>query len=502
MRYFIIFCTSLLTLFFYSCSKGEDNLIYSDNSLLLPIAKDAVSEDFLVSLDLLNEYLSVYNKLSSVTSVIPLQMENDTLAYFVSYEKGWDIISADTRIESILASSDNSEGVVLDAVILEQQFAGLLEYIQSVRASNVKKVSRLWSYLQLKVISRSSICTKSPVARGRVAGMWVEVTDEPVYSEDEVIIPHIIAAKWSQRDPWDSLMPQKLDENGVIKKCPVGCGTVAAGQVIHHYRKTNSMGMTIPTSAAFANSSILNEYPIFSDFSSSHWNSMALNAYGTDINKKYTSVFLSYLAQQGNAQLSIDSTGMRPSNFKNLLNLYQLNFNESSSYNYQDIYYNLINGRPVIIVSEFNRVINDTEILDHHYYIIDRYKENINQLTTTYQWMPDYQPTEWELQTLPQWRFEGLTPDGRDILDVTISRTEDTYFGMNWGGYGLYIDNFYLVRSYISESEDEAGIVPSTEVIYTPMWMVNTNNIDEHGLIRYRAKNITNVFYNISDNNQ
>ena len=499
MKHFFNFCATLVIILCLSCTKEDVNTSVLDNqSRFLPVIESNSINDFFITEDVLNEYLKLKNKLSNVTEIIPLKIENEILVYFVQYNKGWDIISADTRIESILASSDSSDDIILNASVLEQQFLGILEYVQSVKDAEDRIPSRLWSYLQLKILSRSNINTKSPVARGMVAGMWIEITDEPVYSEEQTIIPHILEAKWGQNYLWNQYMP-RID---TVQNYYVGCGPVAAGQVIHHYRKNNPNGITIPTTATFANDSICGVYPTFSNFSTCHWNSLGNSIYSPQVNRDYTSIFLSYLAKQMNVTLRPDSTSTTHTKMRNALNFFQLEFQEDYSYNYQKIYIDLINGRPVIVGSEFKRVdSNNTEIANsYHYYIIDRYKERSYLLTTTYQWVPDYQPTEWELQTLPQWRFEDFWADGRDIMDVTISRTEDTYFGMNWGG-DSYMDNFYLVRSYTSESEDEAGIIPSTETFYTPMWRVNTNLIDNNGAVRYNAKNVSSVFYNIKDRN-
>lgn len=497
MKHFFNFCATLVIILCLSCTKEDVNTSVLDNqSRFLPVIESNSINDFFITEDVLNEYLKLKNKLSNVTEIIPLKIENEILVYFVQYNKGWDIISADTRIESILASSDSSDDIILNASVLEQQFLGVLEYVQSVKVADDRTPSRLWSYLQLKVLSRSSINTKSPVARGMVAGMWIEITEEPVYSEEEIVIPHIIVARWKQGAPWNKFMPKSNSNSNYA----VGCGPVACGQVIHHFRKNNPKGITIPTTATFANETGNGQYPSFSNFSTCHWDLLGVDLFSPQTNINYSSIFLSYLGQQIGVSLSSEVTSTTHSQMRNALNLYQFQFKEASSYNYQNIYLDLINGRPVIVGSEFNRVdSNNTEIANsYHYYIIDRYKERSYLLTTTYQWVPDYQPTEWELQTLPQWRFEDFWADGRDIMDVTISRTEDTYFGMNWGE-DSYMDNFYLVRSYTSESEDEAGIIPSTETFYTPMWRVNTNSIDNNGNVMYNAKNVSSVFYNIKD---
>lgn len=484
---------------FFSCSYHIENIdditnCSIDNESLLPICNQTITTNTIVSEDMLSEYLKITKKLSSVSSIIPLLKDNDTLAYFVQYFKGWDVISADTRIEPVLAKSDSTI-IDLDSFSLSRHFAGTLDYIQSVRNNNEGSATRLWTYLQLRVLNKSQISTpstKSP--RGIVSGMWREVDDEPQYSDGFTEIPHIISVTWGQGDLWNEYMPI-INTSDTSVRYLAGCGTVAVGQVIHHFRKNNSRNIAIPTSAIKSNNA--NEYPSFSNFSSSHWNNFSINEHGNQLFRINTNIFLSYLAEQIDATLNEDRTSTSPSNLRTALNLYELDYNEASSYNYNTIYDNLQNGKPVIVGSESINITNPTSTPSHHYYIIDRYKESTSSLTTTYVWIPDYHPTDWELQTLPQWRFEQGFADGREIHEVTISSSENIFFGMNWGYASEAVDEYYIVRTYTSEFEDEAGTIPGIETIYTPLWTLHMKQVNDS----YRFQNISSVFYNIREKN-
>ena len=146
---------------FFSCSYHIENIdditnCSIDNESLLPICNQTITTNTIVSEDMLSEYLKITKKLSSVSSIIPLLKDNDTLAYFVQYFKGWDVISADTRIEPVLAKSDSTI-IDLDSFSLSRHFAGTLDYIQSVRNNNEGSATRLWTYLQLRVLNKSQI---------------------------------------------------------------------------------------------------------------------------------------------------------------------------------------------------------------------------------------------------------------------------------------------------------------------------------------------------------
>ncbi len=81
-------------------------------------------------------------------------------------------------------------------------------------------------------------------------------------------------------------------------------------------------------------------------------------------------------------------------------------------------------------------------------------------------------------------------------MDIAISQQEDVYIGMNWGNEQCW-ENFYLARIRTFEREDEAGLVPGTEYIYPPLWVVETDVYQQF----YETKNVLRVFYNIHNKN-
>ena len=480
----------VLLMFFQSCSV-EKSITPKDNKIFsLPIFNENVKNDYLVSVDVLKEYLSVTKKLQNVDSIIPLVSENDTLVYFVKYKKGWDVIPADIRVESVLASSNNDQGIIIEDDYLRNKFIGILEHMKLVKNNDDAPVSRLWSYLQLRVLSRSCISTESTKSpRGVVSGMWVEVLEEPQYEVEEYVGPHIVTTSWTQDSIWNQSMPTgyRTAQGHYL----VGCGPIAVGQIIYHYRKNNSRNIAIPQTANLSLET--EEFPEFLNFSSAQWGALALNAGYNHTMINNTSVFLSYLAQQMDVQLTQDGTLTVVDNLGFALDSYGLQFNTSNSYVCDEIIQNLYNRQPVVVVSEWYR--GDVRLLNHAY-IIDRYRAHNIMCTTTYRWIRNCQPTDWELQTLPQWRFDETLADGNETIDITISNVEDTYIGMNWGSSNTF-DDFYLVKSYASESEDEAGIVPSIEIIYEPIWSIETY-IYGNDLC---AKNIHKVIYDIREKN-
>ena len=68
---------------------------------------------------------------------------------------------------------------------------------------------------------------------------------------------------------------------------------------------------------------------------------------------------------------------------------------------------------------------------------------------------------------------------------------------MNWGYASEAVDEYYIVRTYTSEFEDEAGTIPGIETIYTPLWTLHMKQENN----TYRFQNISSVFYNIREKN-
>ena len=120
--------------------------------------------------------------------------------------------------------------------------------------------------------------------------MWRAV--DTVLVDEVVEIPHIVQAHWSQDTPWNDCMRYI----GVDVQEAVGSFTVAAGQIIHHYRKVNPRGVEFPTGAYPGIDSTDFSTDLNPDYKDAlRWSSMPLDTNGA--NTRYVAIMLAYLEQ-------------------------------------------------------------------------------------------------------------------------------------------------------------------------------------------------------------
>ena len=278
-----------------------------------------------------------------------------------------------------------------------------------------------------------------------------------------VEIPHIVQAHWSQDTPWNDCMRYI----GVDVQEAVGSFTVAAGQIIHHYRKVNPRGVKFPTGAYPGVDSTDFSTDINPDYKDElRWASMPLNC--NEPNTRNVAIMLAYLEQDV----------MKFGNHLNYIPGYldsiscpfrwgALSYEMRNGYNFDDIYYSLLNGSPVCVYA----LATTNNARTTHAYIIDRYRKADTYYAITYRWDPDYIVSEEEYYANnPEMFIESASGDEKVFTKGLITYT---YWGMNWGlseSGTNYNNRFYMSRSYNAGGYDDAGYIPSSDHINVPYW--------------------------------
>ena len=447
-------------------------------SVQSPLTRSSIVEkselgDYKVDYQLLQKYLKVSGKSVRLMEITPLVVYNDTLAYCIQYDKGWEIVSGDKRCGPVMISSELGSYDPLDSDI-----QGLLDFINNMRDGGASNVAATWAFLAKGAnINKSNALTRGGgSSEAYTVGMWRAI--DTVFVSEVTEIPHIIQSRWSQSYPWNLFTP--FIDN---QKSSVGCSAVAAGQIIHHYRKNNSLGVEFPVSA-IAN----NEHTIFSEaMDALRWSSMSLSM--LDIMYcDQTALMLAYLGQEiMNLNYRIGETGILYEGVKDAFQWGRLEYQEINSYNYDVIERTLFANSPVCVYTDM-RDIPDT---NSHVYIIDRYKIEDTYYAVTCWWDPDYIVSEEEYYANDPRRFLE-TADGRDEKVFEEAKATQTYLGMLWG-YAVndYDNRFYLAKSFRAGGVDEAGPIPSYEHIYDTYW---DTPIGVTGTVRA-------LFYNFGDLN-
>lgn len=468
-----IFLT-ISTLLMASCNTADDvEVIEAAHQSKVKI-KTAASADFKVSEQLLHKYLNL--KKDKPSRISPIVVEGDTLAYELDYEKGWKLISGDQRLTPEIAQSDNNKFDFSDIHNPESSsISGLLNYIQEIRKSNKTEKNAVWDFLSNNVPDNGSKKSARKVqARGIGMGMWIPT--DTTYDTNTSTFPHIISTSWHQSSPYNYFTPLVLDTlyNRYVN-APVGCVPVAAGQVIYHYRKNNHRGVFIPIAATGADNAHKNQF-IITTSSSAGWSYLNMSY--------YVSIFLRYLGLQMGTNYGFPYSGTYAPAMGVVRDYYLIDFDMETNYDYPTLMTSLRQNSPAIIGGE--SITNN-----HHFFIIDGYKEVSDVLSIKYEWDENHIITDDEYLRYPQIMFEP-DPKGDTEKYVELNASTSTYITMNWGGTSPN-SNWYIAHEYSSgyEGEDFAGSFnyPHIDYIYPPYWNINSNIYNS----------VLNMYYNFRE---
>lgn len=424
-----------------------------------PVVLDSTppEETFEIDQPLLQKYLSLARKDNVLSQIKPIKESGKTLAYYVEYkEGGWELIAADKRFAPSLMKS--SEGKIDDFAIFDGAIA-------QIKNCDINEPNAIW-----EVLSPLKPKEKPLSKRGITTGMWIGI--DTIITNESIGSNHIMTTTWGQSYPWNSCTPYKY-QNGSLYHTKVGCGPVACGQVIYHFRKNNHRAYAIPTDIFLP--MIEDATPNFSDYAASGWANLEQSAMGTAI---YTPIFLSYLGfNLLTPNYGLNNSTTNTAKFEDTLTNFGLTCDKTNTYSYSLVLGNLRQGKPVIVAG------------NGHAYVIDRYSIVTNQAVGRYYWDADHNVTEEEYFKYPQWMFSDMGNNGKDELEMVLASSETICFGMNWGFNGLDNDILYTVYTEGNIGIDEFGtILQGGTVTYSPYWQTSAGSF-----------NVQQIFYNIRE---
>lgn len=475
----------------FSCTKEDQKNLFTDaenTECSISSYESAVaSGSFEVSHSSLSKYLKVFKRNKSVEFVEPITEDGVTLAYYVKYanNQGWDLISADMRVTPVLASCSEGSlflGDTKNPAI--QAVKGMLSAVRDVRSeSMLLHKNRVWEFIE--PTSKEKVYTKrisdkdtNILNRAFGSGMWIPV--DTSYNFSQTNISRLISTAWGQGNPWDAFTPYR---NANHDNALVGCGPVAGGQLIYKYIAPNPMlADTIPTNADNINT-ITNGHDtnkvLFNNFSTSAWSNIVLDcSYPYNFfNTGQTALFLSWLGKKMHSVYYDTTTIGTDTSVPNLLTVlneylsYRVGIpssiqNSSTSTIKKSFCDTVINslgkGSPVLIVSPT------------HYYIIDYYERNIEEVIITYSFDQDYEYTLEEYEQGESWMFmwPASTGDHGEFEDLEkhFVISDLTYFKMNWGWQDASSNNNYNNIKYLVK---EGPTMYSSSSYFYLSWIAN-----------------------------
>ena len=440
---FILFCALFL---FTSCSVEsitEEPLGDKNGTTELSLRNtESNSQKFSVTPVKLRKYLCTFRKDKEADIVEPIVKCGDTLAYYVQYadNKGWDLISADMRITPVLASC--SHGSLEECNESSRNVAmGTLNHVSDIKQRAQLKKQSIWDFLEPSERISTKSSSERTSYRGIAEGMWLPL--DTVFVYDTITTDRLITTKWGQRTPWDSYTP--IDSAyAFYPHSAVGCGPVAAGQILYKYLYQTNGSHNTPDLVTF-----IGGRPQFVSFTSD-WSGFALTTQNSTITEQEkTAKFLSWIGWQMNANYHFTQTSTTVTTLSNCLDNY-LYFNEQSSYNCDTVINNLKDRIPVLVCALASE--------GGHAFIIDSYTDILYSYAERWIFDPYHQVTEEEYYSLPSWMFEwpsmgefpSYDPEKEPAIKSNkVTLIDDTYILMNWGWSSISDDVIYLAKSRV-----------------------------------------------------
>lgn len=380
-----------------SCSVGLDPDVVAPEEPTFAITHKVSLEDAYEMAS-----LSTKGVVNGFTVEPVIDSDGDTLMFFVNYESGWEILSADKRTPATIAKSN------VGSISLSTDNPGLLAWLD-MTAGDMKRIIHLddsklnFSAAQIKSHrqqwSREPLRFPPDTSTIIYEGDWVLVSTETeeVYYDH---VDHLVGAHWDQSYPYNYYCPPKNSGTG---NQPVGCSPVACAQVFQFLCSHFGLGM---------------------EFS---WNGLSgymhnvhlphvstLYEYTTPLLLRYVGVVLG--ANYGDNCTSVTFAADKIQNFYSSV----LISSTKQSYSAEKVKQNLTSGMPILVSGYSGTILGYPDYSNGHTYIIDGYKRYRTKYTYYYE------------------RLTGYPPLLEEKTEIEYSSPHIGLIKMNWGWHSQW----------------------------------------------------------------
>lgn len=473
-----LFCLPIaaVMLLLVGCSHDElavpDELLVTTRAEMTEIDYSALDTMYFVGDDDVETYIHFKRLIAEseknefdVRKVVPLGDEA-VLCYLINYNDGWEIISADKRATTVLASASTGQ---LDLALLPDAVKLWIECLAadvlSLRVNNgrPKNISdedweqmlnsvEFWESINAtsEYISRNFATTRGvddpiiidptwegDIPEGNPKGHW-ELIDVDVVEEPYDSVHRLTDTQWCQRGNYNQFCPTRTDNASL--RARAGCSAVAAAQMLYVLNKKRGYPVYAPTdvycSANVHNYNSNNYYTYGS--SSTIWSNMRTKSTAQGDTTNATR----------NAAVLISDAGIRIGvNYKNDGtscgddDVYEMFADMGiwcihADYNVNSVINNMIAGLPAVMSAKRTRhsILGIEYYTNGHFFLIDFYKRRRIRYTNTYRWNGG-------INSVP-------SPTGSDTkIEITYSTPTVTEIMMNWGDPRKDVDEYRFAPS-------------------------------------------------------
>lgn len=444
-RFFLI---AVLAVLLSSCDKSSNDILKDSSSSFLMETRSSLAVpgkgDFEVTQQMAELFIKSDKDNPAIIDVTPYAVDGVTCFYIFNFEKGFKVISADTRIQPFLAESDEGElypekndnpGI---KVWLEDT-ADRIKMLKTYNPETGEDYSELWSAYRIPESLRDIVGRRQENTRDyEVDSIWVLVynayVDSVYFNVNE---GPLLDTKWGQGSPWNSKMPKISSLS-----CVTGCVAVAISQVLYYYYTFVGIPNDFWHSISIQSTSTcpthgrllvtLNKSNHTNN--SNRWSGMPYDKYGS--NTDYVSYLMLDIGERVGMHYDLFSSGVFFASDLSIPNLSSCGISSIfGSYSFAGVRNSLLQSRLVIISGA-------TSSGAGHTWVIDGCKDfSINHVTVKsyYCIHPDelvYYPNNSGVLSYDE--MMNLYPDasGGFHQDITVINDHQHSLHMNWGEDG------------------------------------------------------------------
>ena len=379
-----------------------------------------------------------------ISSIQPYQCDGLTCFYIFNLDKGFKVVSADTRIQPILAESDEGHLYLEDndnpgiKVWLEDT-ADRIKMVKTCNPDTKEDYSKLWSAYRLP-----DAVHRYNASEIDVDSVWVLVANtsiENVYNNADVA--PLLNTRWGQGNPWYKKMP-KINNSS----CATGCVAVAISQVLYYYNRLNGYPNDLWHSISIQSTSTgcgyhsgcrqvtLNKSN--HTINSTRWSQMPLIKTGS--NTDYVSYLMLDIGQRLGMHYGTTGSVVIPNSDGSIPYLSSCGISSSfSSYSFSSVKNSILLSKPVIV----GAFPQSNGVHAGHVWVIDGCHDYSKRYVTTVSYkcihpeeLINYPNNSGVISYDEMIRLYPDAMGGEYVISQSISYDNQQSLHMNWGGDG------------------------------------------------------------------
>lgn len=310
----------------------EDGLVLSVETRAETYKGQALDQEYFVTAEDLENFVKFRRSASKRSDLAVKEVKSygfdssQTLFYILNYDQGWEVVSADKRVQPTLAHGDSGEFTMeCDNEAMKLWMNMLADGILQTRLGNFEKEGE-----ETTASAESKEPTDAPQSDhtafwNAISPAQEDATRNPIINiptpgpldtlitiipTHKYYLPHLtetfsestyhgpfIQTSWGQSYPWNSCCPTYMRLDNKTEKSLVGCGAVAAGQMLYYLENRFDMDIisyeNVICSGNAPNYTMMRILP-----STGLWDSMALTIIDNDtldISERYVAALLAHI---------------------------------------------------------------------------------------------------------------------------------------------------------------------------------------------------------------